>query len=68
MAEAVYEGRKAIRDQYTPALEAAAAIRAAILDDDGPMRHGCEPMSFGMLELWRSSSDEDLYRSVSGPS
>ena len=26
MAEAVYEGRKAIRDQYTPALEAAAAI------------------------------------------
>ena len=47
MAEAVYEGRKAIRDQYTPALEAAAAIRAAILDDDGPMRHGCEPMSFG---------------------
>jgi NAD(P)-dependent dehydrogenase (short-subunit alcohol dehydrogenase family) len=68
MAEAVYEGRKAIRDQYAPALEAAAAIRAAILDDDGPMRYGCEPMSFGMVDLWRASSDEDLYRSMSGQS
>ena len=68
MAEAVYEGRKAIRDQYTPALEAAAAIRAAILDDDGPMRHGCEPMSFGMLELWRNSSDEAVFAAMSGQS
>ena len=66
MAEAVYEGRQAIRGQYAPALEAAAAIRAAILDDDGPMRHGCEPMSLGLLDLWRSSSDEDLFRSMSG--
>jgi len=66
MADAVYEGRKQIRGQYTPASDAAAAIRAAILDDDGPMRHGCEPMSYGMLELWRSSSDEDVYRAMSG--
>ena len=68
MAEAVYEGRKAIRDQYTPALEAAAAIHATILDDDGPMRHGCEPMSFGMLELWRNSSDEAVFAAMSGQS
>jgi NAD(P)-dependent dehydrogenase (short-subunit alcohol dehydrogenase family) len=67
MAEAVYEGRKAIRSQYAPALEAAAAIRAAILDDGGPMRYGCEPMSVGLLELWRSSSDETVFASMSGP-
>jgi NAD(P)-dependent dehydrogenase (short-subunit alcohol dehydrogenase family) len=66
MAEAVYEGRQAIRGQYAPALEAAAAIRAAILDDDGPMRYGCEPMSVGLLDLWRSSSDEAVFASMSG--
>jgi len=66
MAEAVYEGRQAIRDQYTPALDAAAAIRAAILDDDGPMRHGCEPMSVGLLDLWRASSDEAVFAAMSG--
>jgi NAD(P)-dependent dehydrogenase (short-subunit alcohol dehydrogenase family) len=68
MAEAVYEGRKAIRGQHAAALDAAAAIRAAILDDDGPMRHGCEPMSFAMLDTWRTTSDEDLYRSMAGQS
>jgi hypothetical protein len=62
----VYEGRQAIRGQYAPALEAAAAIRAAILDDGGPMRYGCEPMSVGLLELWRSSSDESVFASMSG--
>jgi NAD(P)-dependent dehydrogenase (short-subunit alcohol dehydrogenase family) len=66
MAEAVYEGRQAIRGQYTPALDAAAAIRAAILDDDGPMRYGCEPMSRGLLDLWRASSDEAVFAAMSG--
>jgi NAD(P)-dependent dehydrogenase (short-subunit alcohol dehydrogenase family) len=66
MAEAVYAGRQAIRGQYTPALEAAAAIRTAILDDGGPMRYGCEPMSVGLLELWRTSSDESVFASMSG--
>jgi len=66
MAEAVYEGRKAIRGQYAPASDAAAAIRAAILDDGGPMRYGCEPMSVGLLDMWRSSSDESVFASVSG--
>ena len=66
MAEAVYEGRQQIRGQYTPAREAAASIRAAILDDDGPMRHGCEPMSRGLLDMWRSSSDEAVFAAMSG--
>lgn len=64
MAEGAYEGRMQITDQYTPAPVAAAAIRAAILDDGGPMRYGCEPMSIGMIEMWRSSSDEQMFAAV----
>jgi NAD(P)-dependent dehydrogenase (short-subunit alcohol dehydrogenase family) len=66
MAEAVYEGRMQIVDQYTPAPDAAAAIREAILDDGGPMRYGCDPMSRGLIDMWRSSSDEALYAAVAG--
>jgi NAD(P)-dependent dehydrogenase (short-subunit alcohol dehydrogenase family) len=66
MAEAAYEGRLQVSDQFSPAPAAAAAIRDAILDDDGPMRHGCEPMSVGMIEMWRTSSDEDVFRTMSG--
>jgi len=68
MAEQVYAGRQQIRDQYTPALVAAAAIRAAILDDGGPMRYGCEPMSDGLVEMWRTSSDEALFAATFGGS
>jgi NAD(P)-dependent dehydrogenase (short-subunit alcohol dehydrogenase family) len=66
MAEAAYEGRMQITDQYAPAPVAAAAIRAAILDDDGPMRYGCEPMSVGALEMWRASSDEEIFKAITG--
>jgi NAD(P)-dependent dehydrogenase (short-subunit alcohol dehydrogenase family) len=66
LAEAAYEGRLQITDQYTPAPVAAAAIRAAILDDEGPMRYGCEPMSVGLLELWRTSSDEAVFTMMTG--
>lgn len=66
MAEAAYEGRMQITDQYSPAPAAAAMIRAAILDDDGPMRYGCEPMSLGALEMWRSSSDEEIFTAITG--
>ncbi len=67
MAEAMYEGRLQISDQYTPAPVAAAAIRAAILDDDGPMRYGCDPMSVGLVEMWRASSDEEIFTAINGP-
>ena len=66
MAEAAYEGRLQISDQYTPAPVAAAAIRAAILDDDGPMRYGCDPMSVGLIEMWRASSDEQIFSAITG--
>ena len=40
---------------------AAALIVDAILDDGGPMRYGCDPLSIGMLELWRHSDDETMF-------
>jgi NAD(P)-dependent dehydrogenase (short-subunit alcohol dehydrogenase family) len=43
-----------------PAADAARHIVDAILDDDGPMRHGCDPLSIGMIDAWRASSDEDF--------
>jgi hypothetical protein len=33
----------------------------AILDDQGPMRHGCDPLSAGLLDLWRQSDDETMF-------
>jgi NAD(P)-dependent dehydrogenase (short-subunit alcohol dehydrogenase family) len=67
MAERAFEGRMQVTDQYTPAPVAAAAIRAAILDDGGPMRYGCDPMSVGVIEMWRSSSDEQVFAAINGP-
>ena len=50
LAERMWEGRKGIRDQYTPAAEAARRIVDAICDDDGPLRYGCDDLSEGMLD------------------
>ena len=44
----------------TPA-SAAALIVDAILDDDGPMRYGCDPLSIGLLDVWRQSDDETMF-------
>ena len=40
---------------------AAALIVDAIMDDDGPMRYGCDPLSIGLLDLWRQSDDETMF-------
>jgi NAD(P)-dependent dehydrogenase (short-subunit alcohol dehydrogenase family) len=62
-AEKMWENRQAIRGMYTPAEEAARRIVDAILDDDGPLRYGCDDMSEGMLKGWRSvASDDDWLR------
>ncbi len=66
MAEVAYESRMQVTEQYAPAPAAAAEIRAAILDDDGPMRYGCEPMSLGVLEMWHASSDEQIFTAITG--
>jgi NAD(P)-dependent dehydrogenase (short-subunit alcohol dehydrogenase family) len=40
---------------------AAALIVDAILDESGPMRYGCDPLSIGLLDLWRQSDDETMF-------
>jgi NAD(P)-dependent dehydrogenase (short-subunit alcohol dehydrogenase family) len=41
--------------------DAAVLIVDAILDEDGPMRYGCDPLSVGLLDLWRQSDDEAMF-------
>jgi NAD(P)-dependent dehydrogenase (short-subunit alcohol dehydrogenase family) len=66
-AEKMWESRQQIRNLYTPAPEAARRIVDAILDDDGPLRYGCDDMSEGMLRGWRSvASDDDWLRPMLG--
>jgi len=44
----------------TPA-SAAAMIVDAVVDDDGPLRYGCDPLSVGLLDLWRQTDDETMF-------
>jgi NAD(P)-dependent dehydrogenase (short-subunit alcohol dehydrogenase family) len=61
MAARMYEGRKGkVEGMVTPTSDAARAIGDAILDDRAPLRVGCDPLSIGMLDAWRNSSDEAL--------
>ena len=41
--------------------QAAAAIVDAIVDTNGPMRYGCDPVSLELLDLWRQSDDETVF-------
>ena len=52
MAAAAYEGRKAVEPMTTPAPEAAARIRAVILADAAPLKHGCDDLATGLLDAW----------------
>jgi NAD(P)-dependent dehydrogenase (short-subunit alcohol dehydrogenase family) len=60
-AEQMWEGRQRIRDMYTPTAEAARRIADAILDDDAPLRAGCDDMSEGMLTAWRNSASDEAW-------
>ena len=42
---------------------AATTIVEAILDDASPLRVGCDALSQGALEAWRSTSDQELLES-----
>jgi NAD(P)-dependent dehydrogenase (short-subunit alcohol dehydrogenase family) len=44
-----------------PPADAASLIVDAILDDSGPMRYGCDPLSVGFVDLWRQSDDETMF-------
>jgi NAD(P)-dependent dehydrogenase (short-subunit alcohol dehydrogenase family) len=59
--------REAADPLVSSAADAATLIADAILDDRGPMRYGCDPLSIGLLDLWRQSDDESMF-AVTGQS
>ena len=61
IAEHMWENRQNIRSMYTPTGEAARAIADAILDDGGPLRYGCDPLSKGMIDGWRASASDEAW-------
>jgi NAD(P)-dependent dehydrogenase (short-subunit alcohol dehydrogenase family) len=61
LAEKMWATRQGIRSLYTPAEEAARRIADAILDDDGPLRYGCDDMSEGMLEGWSTAASDEAW-------
>jgi NAD(P)-dependent dehydrogenase (short-subunit alcohol dehydrogenase family) len=61
LAEKMWATRQGIRSLYTPADEAARRIADAILDDDGPLRYGCDDMSEGMLEGWSTAASDEAW-------
>ena len=66
MAERAHQGRLNVGGMVTSTEDAATAIVDAILDDDAPLRHGCDPLGSGLLDAWRGQSDEAMMRSMLG--
>jgi NAD(P)-dependent dehydrogenase (short-subunit alcohol dehydrogenase family) len=63
MAELAAGLRREMADpQVAPPADAAELIVEAILNDTGPMRYGCDPLSVGLLDLWRQSDDETMFQ------
>jgi NAD(P)-dependent dehydrogenase (short-subunit alcohol dehydrogenase family) len=61
LAEKLWQTRQGVRAMYTPAPEAARRIVDAILDDDGPLRYGCDEMSEGMLLGWSTAASDEAW-------
>jgi NAD(P)-dependent dehydrogenase (short-subunit alcohol dehydrogenase family) len=59
-AERLWESRQHIRAMYTPTAEAARRITDAILDDDAPLRVGCD-LSEGMITGWRNAGSDEAW-------
>jgi NAD(P)-dependent dehydrogenase (short-subunit alcohol dehydrogenase family) len=67
MAERAAELRRENADPMVAApREAARRIVDAVLDDQGPMRHGCDPLSDGLVEMWRACDDEAMFAMTAG--
>ena len=63
MAERGAELRRVSADPMVEPVErAAVAIVDAVVAEDGPMRYSCDPLGRGLLDMWRTSDDEALYR------
>jgi NAD(P)-dependent dehydrogenase (short-subunit alcohol dehydrogenase family) len=61
LAEKMWTSRQSIRGAYTPAPEAARRIVDAIVDDDGPLRYGCDDMSDGLLTGWSTAESNETW-------
>lgn len=64
LADNLNSNRSMVATMIQPAPDAARRIVDAVLDDEGPMRYGCDPMSIGMIDAWRQSSDEEMMRGM----
>jgi NAD(P)-dependent dehydrogenase (short-subunit alcohol dehydrogenase family) len=64
MAEHMNANKSTVATMIQPTGDAARLIVDAILDDDGPMRHGCDPMGAGLIDAWRKASDEEMMRGM----
>lgn len=64
IADGMNANKGMVAEMIQPAADAAALIVDAILDDDGPMRYGCDPMSIGMIDAWRRTTDEEMMRGM----
>ncbi len=64
VADHMNASKSMVASMIQPAGDAARLIVDAILDDDGPMRYGCDPMSTGMIDAWRRASDEEMIRGM----
>lgn len=67
MAQLLHEANSQVFLAPTPAADAASAIVDAILDHGGPMRYGTDATSVAALEVWRTSSDEQLAAAALAP-
>ena len=64
VADHMNASKSMVASMIQPPGDAARLIVDAILDDDGPMRYGCDPMSTGMIDAWRRASDEEMMRGM----
>ena len=64
VADHMNASKSMVASMIQPASDAARLIVDAILDDEGPMRYGCDPMSTGMIDAWRRASDEETMRGM----
>jgi NAD(P)-dependent dehydrogenase (short-subunit alcohol dehydrogenase family) len=64
MADGMNANKSMVAEMIQPAADAARLIVDAILDDDGPMRSGCDPMGSGLIDAWRRTTDEEMMRGM----
>jgi len=64
LADRMNANKDMVATMIQPVGDAACLIVDAVLDDDGPMRYGCDPMSTGMIDAWRRVSDEEMMRGM----